>query len=227
MTVQEVVSIIRSRIKAYSDDTDYPDKVLWDYFRVRKNNVLADRVLRRYFTIDQQNYQTICLELEEGLSHECGCITYGCEVLKTIKNLPEYLVGRNMPTLRVMLLDGRIIDAIEEQEYEEVIKYDPILSKKILYSIVNNRVVLWNAPKTLKAIQVRAIWSDVTELDSVQYCNDNDPTVPNCINFFDTNIGLQEELISYTIDLVLERDIFPSLNIIKDSTNDASSTIKI
>lgn len=226
MTVNEIISYIRGLLKEHDVDTStFRDRFLWETFSIASADVLANRRLRRFNYKNPQNYVGFCMELEQGLSHECGCITYGCPVLVTKNSLPKYFSGRNTPSLKIYTIGNLEIEIVDENEFEEVYRYSDIYKDKVLASIVNNKIVIWNTLE-LKVIRVRALWEDITEIDSVQYCSDNDSTLPNCVDVYNMNIGVDKDLI-YTITM---QNIIPMLNIPKtlpeDITADSNSEIK-
>jgi hypothetical protein len=227
MTVKEIISYIRGTIKEHDDDLGpYTDKYLWETFNIAKADVLSNFRLRRFNYQNPQNYIGFCMELEKGLSHECNCITYGCEVLVTKKELPKYFSGRNTASLRVYTLGNKQIDIVTENEVQDVLSYDKMYKDKIVASIINNRLVIWNTLE-LKVIRVVALWEDITEINSVQYCNNNDPTQPNCIDVYNTSIGVDKDLI-YTI--VRERVMAlldPTFKLQEDMNNDSNPEIRV
>lgn len=225
MTVNEIVSYIRGLLKEH-DDTHGPftDKFLWETFLIGKAHVQSYHRLRRFNFKNPQDYVGFCMDLERGLSHECGCITYGCEVLVTKKELPKYFSGRNTPSLSIYTIGNKEIELVEENEFEEVYKYSDIYADKILASIVNNKIVIWNTLE-LKFIRVKALWEDITEIDSIQYCSDSSGD-PNCIDVYNKDIGVDRDLV-FTI---VKEHVFPllgvTLKLVEDITSDANPEIR-
>lgn len=220
MTVNEVVSLFRMSIKQYSDDTIYTDRYLWSLFNIQKAKLIS----QKYKSNDPQNYNTICIELTKGLSHECGCITMGCEVFKSVQ-LPRWLTTRNS-TLKVFTLDYKPMYQVSEENYRDMLE-DKTYEEAGLYSIVNRKIVSWNKPYGV--VMVSARWEDILDLDSVQYCKDSnkdDEDSSNCQDVYSMDIGLDAEFVDYAIRMALEL-LYPTLNIRDDETSDTNDTIKL
>lgn len=224
MTIKEIVSLLRTTIKQQSDDSPYSDRYLWQLFTIQKSKLIYRR-LNQFKHVNEQNYVSFCMELEKAKSHECGCIIKGCDVLKTKHQLPRLISRRNTNTLSVYDLNWNRIDYINQFDLESYLDYDPIFQNKTLYSIVNNRVIIWNN-LDIEFIQVKAIWEDITEIDAVQYCKDNDSFANTCIDVFNKDVGLDKDLIDAAIKETLNLLNIP-LSLQEDETNDTSDTIKI
>ena len=227
MTVHEIISYTRGLLKEHDNSKGpFTDKFLWETFNIAKADVLSNFRLRRFNYKNPQNYIGFCMELEKGLSHECGCITQGCEVLVTKYELPRFFSGRNIPSLKVFTLGNTQIDIVSENEIQDVLSYDKIYKDKIVTSVVNNKLVVWNTLE-LKVIRVLALWEDVTEISAVQYCNDNDSTQPNCLDVYHIDIGVDKDLVH---NIITQR-LLPLLNVPmqlqEDLNNDSNPEIKV
>lgn len=223
MTVREIISLIRGRIKEYQDDTIYTDQFLWSMFSVEKAEVVANFRIRRFNYINDHSYVTICMKLEKANSHDCECIDRGCKVVKTVFKLPRYFTGRNVPLLQVMTLGNKQIPKILDYEYESVYQKDDIFKNKPMFSIVNEKLLIYNAD--YEVILVRALWYDITKLDDIHYCKTNGGTQP-CIDVFSLDGSIDEDLLSMSIERVVEKLRTP-LSIQEDETSDRSEAIKI
>lgn len=225
MTVNDIISYIRGMIKDHDDSYGvFTDKFLWETFLIAKSDVYSNLRLRRFNYKNPQNEVGFCMELERGLSHECGCITYGCEVLVTKYNIPKYFSGRNMPSLKIYTIGNKEIDLVEENEKEEVYKYNDIYKNKILASIINNKIVIWNT-LDLKIIRIKAYWEDITEIDEIQFCSNSDSD-PNCIDVYSMDIGVDKDLLK-TITQEIIKLLSSPIRLIEDQTNDSNSEIKM
>jgi len=226
MTVKEIISYMRGMIKEHDSSLgSFTDKYLWETFSIAKADVMANFRLRRFNYKNPQNYKGFCMELEKGLSHECNCITYGCEVLVTKYELPKFFSGRNTPSLKLYTLGNKQIDIVTENEVQDVLSYNKIYKDKIVASIINNKIVVWNT-LDLKVIRVVGLWEDITKIGPIQYCSDTDSSQPNCIDVYNTDIGVDKDLV-FTI--VRERVLpllDPTLKLQEDLTNDSNPEIK-
>lgn len=224
MTVNEIVSYIRGLLKEHDDSYGvYVDKFLWETFLIAKAEVYSNLRLRRFNFKNPQNEVGFCIELEQGLSHECGCVTYGCKVLTTKYELPRYFSGRNTGSLKIYTLGNKEIEIVEENEFEEVYKYNDMYKNKILASIINNKIVIWNT-LDLKLIRVKAYWEDITQIDDIQFCSDSSSD-PNCIDVYSLDIGVDKDLLKSIVDVMIDILSKP-LRMIEDQTNDSNPEIK-
>lgn len=223
MTVSEIISLIRTGIKEHSDDTYYEDQYLWELFLIEKADILSKHEDKSRF-IDPHNYIKFCMELEKAKSHECGCLAIGCDVLKTKNKLPRFITSKQRSLMRLYDLSNRTIQTIDEWDYDNL-KVHPVYSKKTLASIVNSNVVLWNNLDK-KVIQISGIPEDILDVGDVQYCNPNDPTAPECIDVYNTDIGLEKKLIKGAVN-----EVFRALGIPKqlreDLLNDANPELNV
>lgn len=221
MTVNEIVSFIRGQLKQTDRSKGiYTDKYLWEAFTIARAEVLSNFRLRRFNYKNPQNYTTICLELEEAKSHVCGCIKRGCDVLVTKYKLPKFFSGRNMGTIRFLDLNNRTIDLVDESEVDDVYAYNDIYTDQIMASIVNEKVVIWNT-LDLKGLQARALWEDVTTLDSIQWCQDTGGETA-CIDVYNTDIGVDKDLVLECLRRIREIVDLP-LRLHEDTTNNSNS----
>jgi hypothetical protein len=224
MTVNETISRLKGLLKEHDRSKGvYTDKFLWENWVIAKDLVVSQR-LRSGKSLNSLAYTTICMELEKAKSHECGCILVGCDVLKTKYKLEDVLTTTNMTKIRVMTLDNTIIDEIDEWEFNAFDKYDDVFRDQTLYSIVNNRIVIWNN-LDLKVIQVSAIWSDVTKLADIQYCSDNNDTNLPCVDIFNKDIGIDVDL-AYRIDQLWLERMGTTLPLREDELNDSNANAK-
>lgn len=219
MTVNDIISLIRFHIKEHNNNTYYEDQELWKLFTVCKSELIKQRG-DKFKYISPQNRVTFCLELEKAKSHECGCITAGCDVLKTKNKIPKYIVNRNNSSLKLYTLDWSEIYEVAEKDLF-VNQQDDILKSIESFSIVNNKIIVWNN-KDLKVIQVQAIWEDITEINNVQYCNstlsDN-----SCFDPFSFDIDIDIDMV-YAAMLKMFRLLNLPLSLVEDMVNDGKTT---
>lgn len=221
MTVNEIISYIKGNLKDYDRSKGpFTDKYLWETFLIARAEVISNFRLRRFNYKNPQNYTTFCMKLQQAKSHTCDCITQGCDVLTTIKTLPKFFSGRNIGSLRVITLGNKTIDIINEEEYFNVYKYDNAYDDEILGSIINNKLIIWNA-LDLDAIQVRAFWEDITEIDGKQYCNSS-TSANTCIDVYNHDIGVDKDLIGECMRRIKELLNLP-LQLKEDTTNNSNS----
>lgn len=222
MTVNEIVSYIKGQIKE-TDRTKgiFTDRLIWQTFLIARAEVLANFRLRRFNYKNPQNYTTFCMKLDEGTSHDCPCVAYGCTVLVSDKKLPKYFSGRNTASLRVFTLGNKSIDIIDENEYYDVYQHNDAYDNEILASIINNKLIIWNS-LDLDVVQVRAFWEDITTIDDAQYCSSSSSGTPACIDVYNTDIGVDLDLLLECIRRIKELFDWP-IKLKEDTTNNSNS----
>jgi len=201
MTYSEVLSTIRQTIKEVDDDSKYTDSYLYTLWKLGRSKFLAQRLKSKDF-VDRQNWITVCLELEKALSHDCECVQNGCDVLRTVHPIATSMSGRVTSNLEVLTLDGTMIPHRHAYEIKTDM-LDPIKKNRLGYTIVNSKIVVWNTLE-LKAIQIRQLANDPLYYNDIQYCDTTNDSIPDCINIYDTETGLPEELEELTLRNTLE-----------------------
>lgn len=218
MILNRHISRLRFLLEKYDSDTYYGDQKLAELFLSTRAKVIGQR-LRKFNTPNSQDFNTFCIELEEALSHECGCVTHGCTVLKSKHTLPEYIKGRDATTLTTLTLGNSKINYTKEEDYE-LSQYNDIIKDKPLYSIVNNRLIIWNNVK-YPAVQLRAIWRNILDWTDIQYCADDD-----CPNPYEIDIIVDVDLENDIYKMILKDLGFTIANIaLPDVTNDNQDDI--
>lgn len=219
MNVKEITSLLTSIYEEFSDETRRTSQELWALFTIAKAK-LQEQGVNKFKNISPQQYKTVCIKLEDALSHECSCSTVGCTVKRSTIALPAYISGNVIDSLRVMsLLGGKTIDYVDESRYDDY-QQDDMYKGKPLYSIVNNKLILWNS--NADYLQLRALWVDNTKLNDIQTC---EPEVAECLDYYSEDIGLTVEQVYDVFSLVF-RDLNISQQVIEDSTNDINTEIK-
>lgn len=220
MRINTYISKLRFYLKEYSRDTKYTDQILAELFMDARAELLGQKK-KKMKHISPAYYNTFCIKLVPGLSHECGCITFGCEVLKSEHPLPDFIAGYNNDTLTVFTLGGIKIDPIDENDYL-LTQTNDILRNKPLYSIVNNHLIIWNN-MDYPAVQVRAIWNNIVDWQYIQFCDQNNAAT--CIDVFDMEINMDKSQERAAYQMVLQ-DLRLPLSLVDDMTNDAQPEIK-
>jgi len=219
MTISELVSNIRTRIKEYTDDSLYEDSFLFSEFLNHRSTFLVQRLKKHHFVSDI-NYSTFCMDTQKDLSHMCGCKTMGCTIYRTIHKLPTYLSGRNKSTVSLYTLDYNKIDLIDERD-TKIIDLHPIKADRVQASLINDYVVLWNVE--YPSILVKMIPADPMEVMEKQSCQaDNVP----CFDIYTNSIDTDREIVEMAIDKIIE-GIKLSLSMSSDMNNDSNPEIKL
>jgi len=219
MTVKETIDYIQSLIKNIDTETGiYEDRFIWKVFTTAKAKVLTSR-LRRFNTLLRTDYTTICIKLETSLSHECECFVHGCKVMKSIHPIPKYLTNRNVGTLSIFSpLNNKSYTEIDQEDWLYYKDHD-VYKNELLFSIVNDHIILWNSKSDL--LLISAVWEDITELQDIQDC---DNSYFNCLNFMKKDVNLPADLFHNAIQIVFDQLNLP-LQLKEDQTNDSNAEI--
>lgn len=199
MTYSEVLSTIRQSIKEVADDSKYSDSYLYSLWKLGRSKFLSQRTKSKNF-VSNNNWITVCLELEKGKSHDCSCIANGCDVLKTKHEIASSINSRVSQNIEILTLDGTLIPHRYAYEVKSDM-LDPIKKNRLAYTIVNNKIIIWNSLE-LKAIQIRQLADDPLHYQEIQYCTESNP----CVDIYELQTGLsddvQELVIRNTLDLL-------------------------
>lgn len=222
MLVNEVVSQIRTLIKEYSDDSFYEDEFLLGLFLNKRAEILRQKLLK-FNHVSPQNYNTFCMELVPGVSHECGCVTVGCKVYRSVNKLPGYLSGRNKSTLEFYTLSHGRIDLIQESDITAS-NHSKIKKQRPKIVLANNSIVLFD--KEYDAIMVRGILENPLDIKDVQFCGD-EKTIISCVDVYNDNIFADRDVCDKAIELVITKDLRLPLSSTTDMNADANPEIKL
>lgn len=186
MKLRQIISEVKEKYKL----DDYSDSFIFAEWNRAKNYIVGLK-LRDQRYVPEWAHNTFCIELEEALSHDCGCITYGCTVWKSKYDVPETISLRATDTKRVRTLSGKII-GITTEEAIDTESTDYIKSKVLRATEKNGKILIWNVPKgeKLKAVQIEGVFQDITQWQGIQYC----PDTENCPDVYDLEIRIPAEL---------------------------------
>lgn len=198
--IADEIDLLRLSIRQVTDDSKFSDEELygrWNAARVdviekEKERLEDRRDARRLYNFNTEfDKERFCFELEWGKSHDCGCISLGCDVLVSKYQLPKPL-GR----MEVTTLSGQTIGYSTENEFRSL-RHDPILSSQPRYGTYSNRIFIYNPGSlglNLKVLQANAVWQDPAAWAGLQYCNEitdgDGNTTVDCKDAKDINSGL-------------------------------------
>lgn len=226
MTIAYHISAIRNLIKRYSDDSMYEDEFLYILINTA-NATWLKRKLENNEKTNDWNWLTYCVELEAGLAHDCNCVQVGCEVLKTKYMIPKPLLAKNRQMLKVFTMGGKEIYPTTDEQLKAS-KYDEVKLNELAYTIVNNKIVIWNGKPSLlipRAIVVKTMSVNPTEWATVEMCDTTGhPTGEFCFDIQNSTYPMDEEYATLVYDTVLKQLGF-SLQIPENRTNNGNPEI--
>lgn len=222
MTIAEHVAALRALVNQYSEDeAPYSDEFLYHLFKSAAN-LLVLRKREKSNTLPIWDMRYFCVGTESGTAHDCGCTGAGCNVLKTVYEIPKPLQGRYRPYLKVSTLDHQEIPYIDPNAVSSY-QYDQMRKNKIHYSFLNKHIVLWGTDlKRPKAILVGGYFEDISEWAGKQVCDaDGNTTSASCYSIYDDEYPLDVDLVDTAYQLVLEKLRLP-LQIPSDRINETT-----
>lgn len=224
-TVGQHISNIRALIKAYGRTQEgYTDEGLYSLFCVSGAKILQQQ-LKKFMAISEHNWFRICLALEVTKSHDCDCVpdNLECKVLRTKYKIPSTLVGRNNSKLQARLLSGKTINIVSEDDW---FRRKDRETSEYYGSLINERLVIWNAPLSLKVISVNGLWSNPIELSTIPNCSSDGSEVGVCYDPLTQLYPLEDSYAEDAYLAVLKMLNIP-LQLPQDQTNDSNEFIKL
>lgn len=224
-TVAQHISNLRGLMKLYSRTQEgYTDEGLYSLFSISRAEVLTNQ-LKKFMALSEHNWYQICMGLEISKSHNCDCVPdhLECKVLKSKYKIPSVLVGRNNSKIKIRTIGGKVINLVTEDEWFRKKDLD---TKNYYGSIVNQYLIIWNAPLSLKALLVSAIWQDPIELSSIPNCAPSGDPVGLCFDPLTSMYPLQEEYTRAVYEMTMSL-LGKSLQIPQDQTNDSNEFVKM
>ena len=206
-TINQHISALRILIKEQSDDSLYTDQFLYHLLTgaastIHRRNIEKDR------KISPWNLPSYCISLEKAKSHDCSCVPVGCDVLRSKDKIPTPLNSDNGPVIKVTTMDHQEIYRVNEAEQKSNLLH-PIKKKKLSYSIVNGKIILWNANTEHiipRAILVKGLFNDVTEWSGIASCDSNGiPDGGCCFDIGKDNFPLDEDFTFAAYAMVLQQ----------------------
>lgn len=218
MTINEELSTLRGLIKEMTDDSKYTDSFLFSLLKRARGVVLKNNSKKN---ISKWNWHRFCVELEEAVNHNCGCIPQGCSAMVSVNKIPRALSTYNKDYIEAMTLGGDTVGFIREQDLDAD-NLDEVKKNKLRASVYNDYLYVWNT-NSLKYIQLNGVWEDITEWEDVKACgtvNDGSNTANvNCISTYDLDIGMGAAESHSVMQLVLRDMGFPLARKDDDNAN--------
>jgi len=225
-TIGQHISNIRGLLKIYGRTPEgYTDESLYNLFSISRAELLKNE-LKKFSALAEDNWFQFCMKLEVSKSHNCDCVPdyLECKVLKSKYKIPTVLVGRQMSKIKLRLISGKTINLVSEEDW---FRRKDSETSEYFASIVNQYLIIWNAPLSLKVLLVKGLWADPLDLSNIPNCSpDGNQTPGACLDPNSTMFPLQDELASAAYKMVIELLKLP-LQVPQDLTNDSNESIKM
>ena len=222
MTIGQHIAAIRGIINQHGEtETPFSDEFIYHHFSVVAAKLTKQKYDRNR-VFNAFNWKYYCVALERGNVHGCGCIGAGCEVLISKFKIPNPIMGRSMPFLRVMTVDHRDMAYINPSA-SGAISLDPIRRNKIHWSIVNGFLVLFGANVSAlipRAILIGGFFEDPTAWSDINACSpEGEELESTCYTIKDDDFPIDADLVFDAYQLTIRQTGIP-LTIEQDRTND-------
>lgn len=223
-TVNQYISDLRSFIKESGRNIDvYNDSFLYSLLTGARSALLAQQATNLNH-VSEWNWQQFPLKLVPDKSHMIGCVTVGCDIMRSEYKIPRPISSNLKDLIDVYTFDYSTIILDSEQAYRNS-KYDDVKKKQIMASIINGYLVVWNKPM-LKYVLVNGVWDNILDWTSIPQCdNDGNYTVDTCFDILNSEFKIDNKLKIATYQMVLDK-LFPTLDRKKDITNDSNAEIR-
>ena len=92
------------------DDFSYSNRLIAHFLKVARARLIQNKA-DKYSFISEQSYQSLCINLTKSNFHNCcEAPDSECQVLKSTIEIPRFLNSRMGNFLKVMDLEGRVIE---------------------------------------------------------------------------------------------------------------------
>lgn len=152
------------------------------------------------------DYQSLeCIKLIKAKRHECSCIDFGCDILRSECKIPQPIVGLYGPLIHsVTSIDGSVVFSENlwgTQKYSSGNKYT---SNKPFYMWKNGYIYIAGLNK-LGAITIVGVFEDPIKVDnfSCTVC-DKDDVLDLCASPLDKEFPIEDSLLDTLIELCVQ-----------------------
>lgn len=225
MTINQYISDLRQLIKENGrDDNIYTDPFLYSLLNAARVTLLEQNSNKNNH-VSEWDIQQFPIRLVKDKSHMIGCVTVGCDILRSEYKIPRPLLTDMKSAFNVTTLDYTTIGFGTEQDYQNS-KYDDIKKRTVSVSIINDYLVIWNNLK-LKMVLVNGIWEDILDWCNIPHCDiDGNFTLSSCFDARTSDFKISLTLQIATYQIVLEK-LGLSFKLKEDITNDSNAEIKV
>lgn len=218
-TIGGHIDYIREILRQTSDDTNYPDELIYKAL-IEARSAILYRSLAKHKFVSEFNYQTFCLPLELSNYNDCNCVPEDdCKVLKSTTEIPRPM--RNQIGVLMQITDSiRGVTYNNKRPYvAKLDQYKNTNKDKPYYDIINSKLVLFRHPDKycLKYVLVTGIFEDPLEISNSLFCMDDMP----CYDPQKDDFPIEGHLVMPMYELVFKQ-FGVSFGMVEDDSNDAS-----
>lgn len=198
-----------------SDDVRINDRLIAHALK-QSRTLLIKRKLERMENISDLNFQTFCLDLAPSTFHDCNCIptVFDCQILKSIQEIPAYLVSSTKHFIELRYLQGRKIDKTSYSNF--LFAQSSLASAETPTWFLYDKHVYVTNTLLLKKVLLRAIFED-PEIVIEENCENSAPCTP-----YDEEFPIDGDLVIPMYKLAIET-LGLSYKFPEDNENNARS----
>ena len=197
-TLAQIVYDIREAIKDYTDDSELDDRYITYLVNIKREKYLKQRIDRLGRNFNNRILQTLCLDLEEVTTAECGLSLPCSKIVRTTKPLPDLIqLTLNDAIQRVAPAD-KLSQKFNFINRERAILYLHSNFPKKIKTFLHDDGHLYfiSSDKVLSTcISITAVFQDPTELINYSNCCDCNTTVNSCFDINETEYPIDGELL--------------------------------
>jgi hypothetical protein len=217
------IDYIRELIRQTSDDTNYPDELIYRAI-LSARSLLLHREANKYKPWSTWNYQSFCLPLEKATYHDCDCVpdvvNNECIILKSCVEIPRPIRSHLGEIIRITSLDGQTRYYEKTPDQGKYNKYRTTNKTKPFWTVVNGNLAFFNVPDNCwKSVLVTGVFEDPSELDNTLLCEASEGT--NCFSIELDDFPVDPYLTGAMYDLTLKK-LGIAIQMVDDDSNDAS-----
>jgi hypothetical protein len=228
-TLNKLTYDVREVLKQYSDDSEISDRYIIYLYGIKRAKYLRQDLNNYQRTTDLSITQTLCLELEQVSSNECG-IDIQCDtILRTKKPIPQPLELHLKSALTTVKPTKKLSVPFNFITKQKAVYYQYSPFNKGIYAFLDNDNHIYlvselNTLNLIDCITVTGIFED--PLDLLNYtnccgCNDFNP----CFDIDTVNYPLQPHYVDL-IKMEIISELVKTFNIPEDKENNSDDTEK-
>jgi hypothetical protein len=224
MITAKLIFDVREALKEYSDDSELSDSYILYLYDIKRSKYLRQDINNSQRSIDISVVQSLCLELEEVNSNECG-VELGCEtIIRTKRTIPTPLQLHTKSALTRVAPADRVARPFNLITRDKAVYASGAPFPNAVYAFLHNdgRVYLkseGSALKLLECINITGVFENPLDLIEYQTCCSCE-TATSCFDIETTDYPIQP----HYIDLIKNEIVMElaKLKVIKeDKTNDS------
>lgn len=231
-TIRASIDKTRERIRQISDDSVFPDQLLYSEL-LDARNVLVWRNLNKKRHKPKFLYKSFCMPLSKSKDIPCNCVpaNVGCTVLKSKFKMPRYMTSESADELFILSSNGDTEFSLKEPRVGKFNKYTRTGRIKPYAAIFNEYLYIIGYPSNkLRGTLVEMIPEDPASLDSINLCEgkcyEENLTSQTCYDITQDTFNIEGHLHGAMIDMVVEKLVGTTMKLPEDRTNTSESTPK-